>query len=81
MFQLTPEEAKNLRFQNGISSSGYGGRRYLPHAFTEQGVATLSSVLRSRQSINPFPLWLRLRRPAGAGRPPGPPEKCPLTTV
>src|SRR5882762_1604692 len=39
MFQLTTEEAQNLRFQIGTSSSGYGGRRYLPYVFTEQGVA------------------------------------------
>jgi ORF6N domain len=51
MFQLTIEEARNLRCQSGISSSGYGGRRYLPFAFTEQGVAMLSSVLRSKQAI------------------------------
>jgi hypothetical protein len=50
MFQLTAEETDNLRFQIGISSS-YGGRRYLPHAFTEQGVAMLSSVLRSERSV------------------------------
>jgi len=41
MFQLTGEEAGNLRYQNGTSS--WGGRRYLPQAFTEQGVAMLSS--------------------------------------
>lgn len=51
MFQLTAEEAQNLRCQSGISSSGYGGRRYLPYTFTEQGVAMLSSVLRSKQAI------------------------------
>ncbi len=52
MFQLTAEEARNLRSQNAISSSdGYGGRRYLPYAFTEQGVAMLSSVLNSRRAI------------------------------
>jgi hypothetical protein len=50
MFQLTAEEAANLRFQIGTSSS-YGGRRYLPHAFTEQGVAMLSSVLRSPRAV------------------------------
>jgi hypothetical protein len=48
MFQLTPEEVANLRFQIGISSSSYGGRRYRPHALTEQAVALLSSVLNSR---------------------------------
>ena len=45
MFQLTSEEAKNLRSQIAISSLGHGGRRYLPYVFTEQGVAMLSSVL------------------------------------
>jgi len=47
MFQLAPEEEENLRCQIGISSSSHGGRRYLSYAFTEQGVAMLSSVLRS----------------------------------
>jgi len=51
MFQLTAEEAANLRCQVGTSSSGYGGRRYLPYAFTEQGVAMLSSVLRSERAV------------------------------
>jgi hypothetical protein len=46
MFELTIEETKNLRSQTVISSS-WGGPRYLPRAFTEQGVAMLSSVLRS----------------------------------
>ncbi len=50
MFQLTRAEAAALRFQNG-TSNGRGGRRYLPYAFTEQGVAMLSSVLRSRRSV------------------------------
>jgi len=45
MFQLTSEETENLRFQIGISSSDFGGRRYLPYAFSQQGVAMLSSVL------------------------------------
>jgi hypothetical protein len=51
MFQLTDEEAGNLRFQFGISSLGYGSRRYRPNAFTEQGVAMLSSVLRSERAV------------------------------
>jgi len=51
MFQLTPEEFKSLRFQFGMSKRGRGGRRYLPYAFTEQGVAMLSSVLRSKRAI------------------------------
>ncbi len=48
MFRLTAEELGNLRSQNATSS--WGGRRYPPRAFTEQGVAMLSSVLRSRQA-------------------------------
>jgi hypothetical protein len=46
MFQLSEDEFQNLRCQIGISSS-WGGRRYRPYAFTEHGVAMLSSVLRS----------------------------------
>jgi hypothetical protein len=44
MFQLTAEEAANLRCQIGTSSS-YGGRRYLPYAFTEHGALMLANVL------------------------------------
>ena len=52
MFQLSGPEWKNLRFQIGISSSPvWGGRRYPPYAFTEQGVAMLSSVLHSKRAI------------------------------
>jgi len=51
MFQLTAEEASNLRCQIGTSRSRYGGRRYLPYAFTEQGVTMLSSVLRSERAV------------------------------
>jgi hypothetical protein len=51
MFQLTVEEAANLRYQIGTSKAGRGGRRYLPYAFTEQGVAMLSSVLRSERAV------------------------------
>jgi hypothetical protein len=43
MFELTPEEWENLRTQ--IATSSWGGQRYLPFVFTEQGVAMLSSVL------------------------------------
>lgn len=56
MFQLTKEE--NLRCQNVTSNwrsqtvtSKHGGQRYLPFAFTEQGVAMLSSVLNSERAI------------------------------
>lgn len=48
MFTLTVQESKNLRFQFGASS--WGGRRYLPYVFTEEGVAMLSSILRSRRA-------------------------------
>ncbi|MFZ1529378.1 MAG: ORF6N domain-containing protein [Ferruginibacter sp.] len=51
MFQLTQEEFKNLIFQNGTSSSGWGGTRKMPYAFTEQGVAMLSGVLNSDTAI------------------------------
>jgi len=51
MFQLTHQEAEILRCQIGTSSSSYGGRRYLPYAFTEQGVSMLSSVLKSERAI------------------------------
>jgi hypothetical protein len=50
MFRLTPQEAANLIFQTGISSSRHGGRRKPVSAFTEQGVAMLSSVLRSQRA-------------------------------
>src|SRR6185436_935290 len=51
MFQLTAEEAEHLKCQIGISSDWGGRRRSLPYAFTEQGVAMLSSVLRSRRAV------------------------------
>lgn len=78
MFQLTKEEAEDLRRQTGTSSSGartgtssgWGGRRYLPYAFTEQGVAMLSSVLRSRRAvlvnIEIMRTFVRLRTMAGS---------------
>jgi hypothetical protein len=47
MFQITREEDENLRFQSGTSRSGHGGRRYLPHAFTEHGALQVSAVLNS----------------------------------
>ena len=47
MLQLTIEEFELLKSQNGTSKENYGGRRYLPLAFTEGGVAMLSSVLTS----------------------------------
>jgi phage regulator Rha-like protein len=50
MFQLTKQEFANLRSQFVISRS-WGGRRYPPYVFTEQGVAMLSSVLRSKRAV------------------------------
>jgi hypothetical protein len=50
MFQLTKQELNNLKSQIVTSSWG-GARRALPYAFTEQGVAMLSSVLRSPQAV------------------------------
>ena len=49
MFQLSASEFKILRSQ--IVTSSWGGRRYAPCAFTEQGVAMLSSVLRSKRAV------------------------------
>ncbi len=50
LFQLTTEEVSNLRFQTETSRR-HGGRRYLPYAFTQEGVAMLSSVLRSNRAV------------------------------
>lgn len=50
-FQLTKEEFQILRSQIAASEEGSGGRRYMPYAFTEQGVAMLSAVLRSDTAI------------------------------
>jgi len=46
-----PGRIPSLRFQFGTSKSKRGGRRYLPYAFTEQGVAMLSRVLRSPRAV------------------------------
>ena len=65
MFQLTKEEFDDLRSQN-VTSSSWGGRRHRPYAFTEQGVAMLSSVLRSDRAIHVniqiMRTFVRLRR-------------------
>lgn len=65
VFRLTREEWDALRCQFGISK-GRGGRRYLPRAFTEQGVAMLSSVLRSpravRVNVEIMRAFVRMRR-------------------
>jgi phage regulator Rha-like protein len=51
MFQLTPEEYRSLRYQFGTLKRG-AHAKYLPYAFTEQGVAMLSSVLGSEKAIH-----------------------------
>ncbi|MBN2464610.1 ORF6N domain-containing protein [candidate division WOR-3 bacterium] len=64
MFQLSPDEWSNLKSQTAISS--WGGVRHAPYAFTEQGVAMLSSVLRSPQAVQVnveiMRTFVRLRR-------------------
>jgi hypothetical protein len=65
MFQLTSQEFEILRCQFGISSS-WGGRRHPPYAFTEQGVAMLSSVLQGKRAaqvnVEIVRTFVRLRR-------------------
>lgn len=51
MFQLSSKELQFLRFQIGTSNRMRGGRRYAPYAFTEQGIAMLSSVLHSSRAV------------------------------
>ena len=51
MFRLTAKELENLRSQFATSSSGHGGRRHLPYAFTEHGAVMLASVLNSPVAI------------------------------
>ena len=64
MFQLTKKEFDNLRSQ--FVTSSWGGRRYFPYAFTEQGVAMLSSVLHSKRAVQVnieiMRTFVRLRR-------------------
>ena len=52
MFALSDQELKNLKSQFATSSSGWGGHRVSPFAFTEQGIAMLSSVLQSERAIH-----------------------------
>ena len=49
-FQLTKEEFAAMKCQFGISDKGRGGRRFMPYAFSQEGVAMLSSVLRSQRA-------------------------------
>lgn len=53
-FQLSEEEYEGLRCQvvtSNVTQSGRGGRRYLPYAYTEQGVAMLSGLLNSQKAV------------------------------
>ena len=72
MFQLRKDEAAALRSQIATSNLGRGGRRYSPYVFTEQGVAMLSSVLRSKTAvavnIEIMRAFVELRRVAGSFR-------------
>ncbi len=65
MFQFNKDEFENLRCHFGTSSQ-WGGRRYPPYAFTEQGVAMLSSILKSRRAVQVnieiMRAFVRLRR-------------------
>ena len=57
-FQLTEKEVENLRFQFGTSSlnkENYGGRRYLPYVYTEQGISMLAGVLKNEIAIQ---VWM-----------------------
>jgi phage regulator Rha-like protein len=60
MFQLTEDETKSLRSQIATSKVGRGGRRYLPYAFTEQGVAMLAIVLNSKRAVQMSILIIRV---------------------
>ena len=66
MFKLNKHEARSLRSQIVTAKTGRGGRRSLPYAFTEQGVAMLSSVLRSARAVQVniqiIRTFVRLRR-------------------
>ena len=68
MLQLSAEEYRNLKFQSGTSS--WGGTRKPPRAFTEQGVAMMSSVLRSSRAVQVnieiVRAFVRLRQMLGA---------------
>jgi ORF6N domain len=51
VFQLSPNEQENLRSQIATSSSGHGGRRHLPYAFTEHGAIMAATVLNTKRAI------------------------------
>jgi hypothetical protein len=51
LFRLSRTEYKSLRSQNVISNAGRGGRRYLPHAFTEHGAIMAATIINSKRAI------------------------------
>ena len=51
MFQISVKEHANLKSQFVTSSSGYGGRRYLPYVFTEYGALMLANILRNERAV------------------------------
>lgn len=59
MFQLSETEARSLRFQFETSNKGRGGRRYLPYAFTQEGVSMLSGILNSPRAVQANILIMR----------------------
>lgn len=68
-FQLTEDEFSNLRFQfetSSLKNNNYGGRRYLPYVFTEQGIAMLAGILKSeiavRMSIKIIKEFIEMRK-------------------
>jgi len=70
IFQLSSRETADLRFQN--ETSRWGGRRYFPYAFTEEGIAMLSSVLRSERAalvnVAIMRAFVKLRRALSASQ-------------
>ena len=67
-FELTEREMSNLRFQNGTSNleNNYGGRRYLPYVYTEQGISMLAGILKNeiavQVSINIMRAFVEMRK-------------------
>jgi hypothetical protein len=51
VFQLSPQEVADLRYQSGTSKTGRGGRRYLPYGFTEHGAIMAATVLNSLRAV------------------------------
>lgn len=72
LFRLTRSEFSNLRSQFATSSSDHGGRRYLPHAFTEHGAIMAATVLNSKRAIEMsifvVRAFVRMREASAANR-------------